>query len=277
MLLIKKYHLLGALLLLAAPVAADDFGLWPEVGVEKKLGRFSIEATTGLRFNNNVGSTSRFDIGLGGDYKVCDYLKVGAGYVYIDDHKPRSTSEHYKNSDPTQMNGYNVEHSYWRSKHRIYVQATGKYEVARFTFTLRERYQLTRFAEADVTEDKYRGIISNPENYADSSALMPNGNYYAYDETETDTKQAKTKHYLRSRIGVAYNIRHCPVDPFASFEISNNLSNGFSLDKRRWIVGADWKIAKQHKLSVSYVYTNGNDDDDDDNLHAISVGYKFSF
>ena len=74
-----------------------------------------------------------------------------------------------------------------------------------------------------------------------------------------------------------YNIRRCPVDPFATFELSNNLSHGFSIDKRRWTVGADWKIKKAHTITVAYVYTNGNDDDDEGSLHALSIGYKFKF
>lgn len=274
MLLNRKVLFLAALLA-ATAAHADDFGLWPELGAEKKLGNFSVEAGTGLRLNHNVGEVSRFDIGLGVNYKLCDYVKLGVGYQYIDDHKARRQEEHFNKSG--EFNGYNVEHNYWRSKHRFYVQATGKVEVARFTFSLRERYQLTRYMKTDVTEDKYRGVVSDIENYGNPYLLGTNGKYYGLSETEVDTKKAKTKHYLRSRIGVDYNIAHCPVDPFASFEISNNLSNGFSLDKRRWMVGADWKINKKHKLSVAYVYTNGNDDDDDDNLHALSVGYKFTF
>lgn len=262
-------------LLAAVSAQADDFGLWPELGIEKKLGNFSVEAGTGFRFNHDVGQFSRFDVGIGGNYKLCDYVKIGVGYQYIDDHKALAADEHVNKSGV--VNGYNVEHSFWRSKHRVYLQTTAKYEVARFTFSLRERYQLTRYAEADVTEDKYRGVVSDPQSYTGAYYRASDGTCYGFDETETDTKKAKTKHYLRSRIGVDYNIAHCPVDPFASFELSNNLSNGFSLDKRRWTVGADWKISKKHKLSVAYVYTNGNDDDDEGNLHALSVGYKYTF
>lgn len=272
--LINKCLLLAAALV-ALPATADDFGLWPEFAVEKKLGSFSLEAGTGFRFNQNVGQFSRFDIGLGAAYKVCNFLKVGVGYQYIDDHKARSAKAHYNKKDV--LNGYNVDENYWRSKHRIYVQATGKVDVGRFTFSLRERYQLTRYAEKDITEEKYRGVVSDPSNYDGKTYMAPDGTYYGFSDSETETKAAKTKHYLRSRLSVEYNIRHCPVDPYASFEISNNLSHGFSLDKRRWTVGADWKISKQHKLSLSYVYTNGNDDDDDGNLHAIAIGYKYSF
>ena len=176
------------------------------------------------------------------------------------------------------MNGYDVKQSYWRTKHRFHFDATGKYRVGRFTFSLRERYQLTRNMAVTVTENKYRGIVSDPATYEGATYQGSfNDNVYAYRESKTKEKDAKTKHFLRSRLGVSYNIAHCPITPFTSFEISNNLANGFSLDKRRWILGADWKVARQHSVSLAYVFTNGDDGDNDANSFAINVGYTFSF
>ena len=49
------------------------------------------------------------------------------------------------------VNGYNVDHGYWRSKHRFYVEGTGSLKAGRFKFSLRERYQYTYFMPDDVT------------------------------------------------------------------------------------------------------------------------------
>ena len=52
-----------------------------------------------------------------------------------------------------------------------------------------------------------------------------------------------------------------------------------NLDKSRLTVGTEWKITKQHRIDLAYIYQNSHDADDNDGggLHAISVGYKFKF
>ena len=273
---LNKTFILLVATMLSLPAAADDFGLWPEVSIEKKLGRFSVEASAGMRFDDAVSRLTRTDLGVGVDYKLLKFLKLGVGYDFIRDYTGPEEEVHYNSSKG--MNGYDVKQSYWRTKHRFHFDATGKYRVGRFTFSLRERYQLTRNMAVTVTENKYRGIVSDPATYEGATYQGSfNDNVYAYRESKTKERDAKTKHFLRSRLGVSYNIARCPITPFASFEISNNLANGFSLDKRRWILGADWKVARQHSVSLAYVFTNGDDGDNDANSFAINVGYTFSF
>lgn len=272
--------LLLLLLMFCAAVslhAQDRFGLWTEAGLDKSIGKkVSFNASVGYRANDNLRESSRFDVGLGFDYKPVKGLKFGLGYVLIDQHYPRETKVHFNNSG--NWNGFNVDHNYWRLKNRFYFDAAGKVAVGRFSFTLRERYQATVYNAKHVDRDKYRGVVT--EAYADQKLYGEyegEGRWYALDEETDDYKEAKTKHFLRSKLTVDWNIRHCNVDPFASFEVSNNLSHGFSTDKRRWTVGADWKLSKQHVITAAYVYTNGADDDDEGNLHALSLSYKFKF
>lgn len=259
-------------LLAAIPTASagDDFGIWGEVGVTKAFGKkLSLGGEIGYRANDNLRSSSRFDVGAGLAYKPFTFLKLSTGFAFIESHNLKEVKEHYNNSG-TKMNGYNIDLAYWRPKYRWYFDVTGKVDAARFTFSLRERYQVSHYGPATCDRLKYRGAVGSGfegESY----------NGFQLSETTTDRKTTKQKHYLRSRLGVEYNIRHCPVTPYATFEISNNLSNGFSLDKRRWTAGIDWKIQKKHTISVAYVYTNGNDDDDEGNLHALSLGYNFKF
>ena len=106
--------------------------------------------------------------------------------------------------------------------------------------------------------------------------------YTGYDdpkgfERQTDNKAEKRRHYLRSRFVLDYNIPRCPVDPFVTVEFSNNLSEGMNLEKTRYTVGLDWKINKQHTLSLAYLYDDGQDDDSNGKLHVLEVGYKFKF
>ena len=52
-----------------------------------------------------------------------------------------------------------------------------------------------------------------------------------------------------------------------------------SLQKTRFQVGVDWKVAKQHSLGLFYRYQSVRDDEDDlePNRHMIGLGYKFKF
>ena len=197
---LNKTFILLVAAMLSLPAAADDFGLWPEVGIEKKLGRFSVEASAGMRFDDAVSRLTRTDLGVGVDYKLLKFLKLGVGYDFIRDYTGPEEEVHYNSSKG--MNGYDVKQSYWRTKHRFHFDATGKYRVGRFTFSLRERYQLTRNMAVTVTENKYRGIVSDPATYEGATYQGSfNDNVYAYRESKTKEKDARTKHFLRSRLG----------------------------------------------------------------------------
>lgn len=266
--------------LTALPALADDTGLWLGAEAQKSINKkFSVDAGLGFRAEDHVRQASRWDVSVGASYKPFSFLTIGAGYVFLRDYSPEEVKEDYKKSDPTEFNGYNVDHAYWRSKHRAVLDLTGKVSAGRFTFSLRERYQYTHYMAATTTRDRYRDILSggmSPEDWT--------GNLYPYEginftslESVSRDKSAKDRHYLRSRVQAEYNIRHCPWTPYASYEFSNNIGENFHLDKMRLTVGAEWKITKQHRLDVAYVYDNGADDDTNNDMHALSLGYKFKF
>lgn len=253
----------------AVSIQADDFGLWTSADASQKLGNtgLSMEGGLGFRLNNHWKNVDRWDAGLGLSYEVTPFLKVGGGYTFIYNYSGAERKERFNSSG--NWNGYNVENGYWRTKNRFYFEAKGKVEVGRFTFSLRERYQSTIFNHTYTRQDKYRyNTIIDADGNKDYQ--LRDG----YPESEQELKRHKTTHYLRSRLQAEYNIRHCPVTPYASFELSNSLTNGFSIDKRRFCIGGDWKISKGRHLTVGYVYNNGNDDDNEDRLHAIEIGYS---
>lgn len=273
----KLLSLVAGLTLATTATAGDDFGLWGEAAVEKKINKqFSIDAALGFRAEENAARASRYDASLGATWKVCKYFRMGAGYVYLYSRSPREVKAKYREDDDGRpvagadgrpvYQGYNVDHAFYRSKHRVFVEAVGKVKAGRFEFSLRERYQFTHYMSAETLRDRYR-LGADPTDHTVAG----------YEETVTDFKPAKDKHYLRSRLQVAYDIANCPVEPFVSYELSNDLTSTFALDKTRLRAGADWKVSKQHKLSLAYVFEDGADDDDGNRLHAIEVGYKFDF
>ena len=277
--------LTAALLALPAcpALAQDDFSLWTEAAVQKELSKkFSIDAGLEFRLEDQWSQPVRWALSAGATYKPFRGLSLSAGYVFLHDYSFTEAETDYKKDDDglptTQFNGYNVDHGFWRNKHRATFDVTGKLPLGRFTIGLRERYQFTHSLSGTTLRDKYRKLIPDDQlggwtgdryDYA--------GQTFAKFEQEEKEKRAKDRHYLRSRLSVEYNIRHCAWTPYVSYELSNDLEDGFDLDKKRLIVGAEWKLTKQHRLDFSYVFDDGADDDTRSNNHAIALSYKFKF
>ncbi|MBQ2215658.1 MAG: DUF2490 domain-containing protein, partial [Prevotella sp.] len=55
--------------------------------------------------------------------------------------------------------------------------------------------------------------------------------------------------------------------------------NSWSIEKIRYIVGADWKLNKKHvfTLDYRYQYLRNDEPNGDPNIHIIALGYKYKF
>lgn len=269
----------------ALPVlAGDDFGLWTEVGVQKDFSKkFSIDAALEFRAEDKVRQASRWAASMGMGYKPVKYFSMGAGYTFIHDYSPEEVKTDYETDDDTgklDFNGYNVDHGYWRNKHRATFDLTGKLPLGRFTLSLRERYQYTHYVATTIYRTRYRSLI--PANMIESGGYSGDyvefeGEYFGKTKVVENEKKAKDRHYLRSRLQLEYNIHHCAWTPYIACETSNDLSDALHLDKTRYMVGTEWKISKQHRLDFVYLYEDGADDDALSDNHAISISYKFKF
>jgi hypothetical protein len=120
-----------------------------------------------------------------------------------------------------------------RPRHRVNLNAEGSIDVGRFEFSLRERVQTT-FRTDSV--NRYEKM--NPE-------IM-----------------------LRSKLTIAYNIRHSRWTPYILFELNNTLNapkvvsnfktEPLSIDnyvaRYRAGVGAKFKVTKKHRLDFYYYF-----------------------
>lgn len=285
----RRYLLLSLMLLTFSMVKAES-GLWYGIDATHDFNkRLSTEFSLGSRIEDGWSRYTRYDLAASLSWKALDWLKIGGGYDFIRDYNAEEITTKYKDDDPTKyVNGFNVDESFWRSKHRLFVDLTGKLRAGRFTFAIRERYQYTHFAPVgEVKEWKYRYVrqYDSPDEVENPYIpyTMPDGSVRYFelknaDDPELESKKSKDRHYLRSRFGVEYNIRHCPFTPFATYEVSNNFGKRLQLVRQRVQVGGDYKVKKGHTVSMAYVFQHGeNEDDGDANLHVISVGYKFKF
>lgn len=196
---IKLPLLLGALVTAALPAAADDFGIWSEATLQKSLGKkFSIDGGIEFRAEDKVSQPVRWAASIGAGYKPCKYISFGIGYVFIHDYNFTETETDYKKKLDAQgnpiFNGYNVDHAFWRNKHRATFDITGKAEAGRFTFSVRERYQYTHYNKAYTLRDKYRDPLPgnmNPDNW--TGDLYPfNGQHFTDFSCDENDKKPKT-------------------------------------------------------------------------------------
>ena len=124
-----------------------------------------------------------------------------------------------------------------------------------FRFSLRERWQYT-----------YR-----PEQTVDQRWDCLNSVY----DGKKKVYGGMGKNVLRSRLQVEYDKKGLAVTPYANVE----LFNAWNIEKVRYHVGLDWKVAKKHSLGIFYRYQHvyGDDDDLEPNIHMLGLGYKFKF
>lgn len=240
-----------AILLLIIPYslfAQTDKGLELSVEGSHKFTK-SLSASIGVELRTCEDFTAmtwdRGSIGVGATYRLGKHLKLSAGYNFLLDQ-----NEEKINLDDDGV-PYNWRPSYYGARHRFNAALTGDVDLGRFNVSLRERWQYT-----------YR-----PEKVCERFDFEDG-------EWEEKTIGSKAKNQLRSRLQVEYNIRKCPLTPFASIEVYNT----DMLEKVRYAAGASWKINKKQSLDFFYRYQNVRDaDDDEPSRHTIGASYNIKF
>jgi hypothetical protein len=239
---------------------SDDFGMWYELGAEKKLSqKWSIEAEAGFRTRNNTRTADRWSGGLGVSYRIAKgylgripaSLKASGGYSLLYDNNPEELTFN-SSGDPKKWTP-----SYWGVRHRFNLSLAGSVDLGRFGVSLRERLQYTYRPEA---KNKKYAFTYDDDDYLSGYNM--------------EAIKGKGKNVLRSRLQVDYDIPRCKFDPFVNAEMFNDKDG---IQKMRYQAGFDFKIKKQHVLSLTYRYQRVNNDDDDHetNSHLIGLGYKY--
>jgi hypothetical protein len=229
----KKYVLLC--LAFAFPVAlwsqTTDFGIWSNIGLEKKLGKWDFSGEAELRTQDNANQVDKWSFQLESSYSIFKQLKVGAAYQFIYFHDTR----------------------YWdfQPRHRNNVFLQAKQKLGNFTFTLRERVQVTYKDESDRIKKsgKINTYKINPE--------------WAW----------------RNRIKVSYDIPQFPVTPSFLFESFYQLNNpdGNVFDKLRYTLSFNYHLSKHHDIEVYGLIDKDINVDDPVKMYLLGVGYAYSF
>lgn len=276
----------------------DDFGIWTEAGVEKKLPyNLSLDLSGEMRTEDMSSRIDRLSAGVGLSYKVNKYLKLSASYNLMGAYSPEKRKEHYKeHDDGTQKldpygnpiwNGYKITDKYWTPRHRLNIEASTGIKLAKWLrISLRERYQYTNNSGRHVDVTKYRYDIEqsfDPESglYTQVNEGLKDG----YPITEVDYKEGTSSHILRTRLKLEVDKKRLAWSPFISVESHNNLTaqhgkeqtNVLYLEKVRTMVGTGYKINKHHAVSLAYILTFEHEINTFERMHAVSIGYNYDF
>lgn len=226
----------------------DDFGVWIDASVEKKLSKkWSISGELDYRTRNNSRTLSRWSsVGIGAEYKILKHLKASAGYMLLFDNNAEELDMKSDNLTPNKWTP-----SYWSMRHRTNVSLTGSASIGRLGISLRERWQYT-----------YRPAAE--------------GKRYDIDEDTWKDIKGKGKNVLRSRLQLDYDIAHWKFDPYVNAEMFTAKGG---IQKMRYTAGIDYKLQKQHVFSLSYKYQKVENDDDDmeNSSHILGLSYKYKF
>ena len=281
--------LLAPSLLPAQETAAqdnDEVGVWTELGLEKAITK---KWDVGVDLEYRAQDRARFSAGLSTSYKPFKFLKLGVGYNFLYSFRP----DKYKNKDEGEefsdewIKGYNHTPEYWFPRHRFSAEATGSIKFwGWFKVSLRERYQLTHSRTRSVDKLKHREINEKKYDFDEDWNEITWYEKTVTDEVETTEKPSFTDQVLRSRIKFEFDKKRNPFSPFVSAEFHNSVSRGdhMLLQKIRASIGSSYKFRKHNEVSLAYIITFDMYDVEEnevvrlhDRLHAINIGYKYSF
>lgn len=259
----------------------ETFGMDFTLSAEKKIRSgmsFTLEGEA--RTQDNTRKMERWTVGGEFDMRLFQTsdkkfnLKASVGWKYMWRFNMSKNTPKYEEetkvtptgtTTETYYEGYNDRKGYWRGRHRTSISLAANYKLnKRWSFQLKETFQYTHFCKDSTTVDKYR--------LADEDD--PESLYLR--ETTTKVYEPQDRSMLRSKLTAQYNIRHCPVNPYASVDYGFDFT--YTVNKWKFTLGTDINLDKnkQHKLDVFYRYTTQNGDDDP-NGHLLGMGYNFKF
>jgi len=213
---------LSAFLLLLTVSASgqnNDAALWLSVNVEKLLtSKTSVTFTEECRLNENISRAGTVFTDLGISHKLNKTFTVSLNYRFIQRR--------------------NLDASY-STRHRFYVDVSGRRKAGKFSFTLRERVQ---FQIRD------------------------------YNSSETGRIP---EWYLRSKLSVKYSLGR-KITPMVSAEVYFQLSNpgNNEIDNLRLAAGFEYEINKRHSIEPYYLIQRELNVNDPVTDYIIGLGYN---
>jgi long-subunit fatty acid transport protein len=239
--------MLAVATVIPAHAQSDDFGIWTEASIEKKLSKkLTIDADAELRTRDDgFGEIDRWSVGIGASYKLTKWLKASVGYALLDDNNHKLNDKQTKYAD------------YWGLRHRLNVSLTASQDFGDLTVSLRERWQYT-----------YR-----PEKTVKRYSNVDNDDYDFGEYRDDHTYAGKGSNKWRNRLQLKYKL----TKQWRPFVNAESTIGGSGLDKMRYALGTEYRLSKQHSFELRYLYQHVYKDDTEGNCHVLGIGYSYSF
>ena len=234
------------------------FGARVSVSADKKIVKgLHVVADAEVRTTDYINELGRYQAGIGVTYKISDFLKVGAGYMFIEK----------KNSSEV-----------WNPRNRFYGDATLSYKTGPWKLSLKERLQLT------CRE------VNNPYQDTPNLLALKSRVKAAYKATASLTPYA----YVEARN--VFNDPSCSaVWSTSSQKYSDYVFDGYKhayFNRFRGSLGLEWEFGMHHALDFYLLADYCHDKNVDVNkdgtklksltwdrtfLTSFGIGYTFSF
>ena len=230
---VKVFVLILGMLFPMAAISQTDVALDPEFGgrvsveLDKKIVKgLHVNLEEEVRFDNNFGSLNRLQTTVGLNYKVNEFLKMGAGYALI--------------------NGYSSNNQTFKNmRHRFMFDVKGTLKVDNWNLSLKERFQLThRTGDYNAYQNPANALTLKSRvmaKYCGFGSVEP----YAFFEL---------RNYLNAPvISAAYDgTNYLTLDSYDEEGAAGWFLTGFNggyVNRLRGSIGMDYKINKHNTLN----------------------------
>lgn len=196
-----------------ASAQENEWNTWTSLELNKKIKKkLELSLSPEVRFTNQF-SVDEYFLEAGLEYKLFDFLKVGAKYRYLVNERETKSTEYFR---------------------RIALDLKGNYEFKRFDFQLRTRYTNYNELETDNdSKDNYLRYRLKAEYNIKKSKIAPNIGIEFF-QLLKDNDFDKVRYF----IGASYKInKHHKV------EINYLLQNYRDEDYRKNIIAIGYKFS----------------------------------
>jgi hypothetical protein len=220
-------------LLLSAGLKAQttESAIWTTVGLNKDFGKWDFSTEAEIRTPTGFEQINRSSLQVEASYNIFKKLKVGASYQF--------------------MYYYDEKYSDYQPRNRAALFVQGKQKWGDFTFSLRERVQVTTKDESDRI--KKSGKI--------------------------DTYKINPAWMWRNRLKVAYNIPHIKLEPSLSVESFYELNDpdGNDFCNMRYTLSLSYNFNKHHSIELYGLMDREMNVNNATNSNVTGIAYSFSF
>ncbi len=229
--MIKKYAVVIFFLFSFSEIIAQNSttGVWSTATIEYGYKKWDFGGELEFRGRGIYDTLYRMSFQPEVSYAIIKPLEIGFSYTLI--------------------NFYDAKYDDYQIRNRFTPFIQGKLKADRFSFSLREKYEITYKDESD--------------------RIKKNG--------KIDTYKLNPEKVWRNKLKIDYNIPGVKLEPFVSAESFYQLNNpdGNRFEKIRYVVGLEYKFNKHHSIDISGILNHTIDKDEPGKEYILGIGYNF--